>query len=117
MYVLSKCLWLTLKIHENFTFHLVKYIYRWKCKECQIQQEYLSLYIYFCLQNVVLNHVPKARYQLIARTLNLLLLLCCNYNLIALVGDFLLFLALFFLGNCKVFPFESVFKMMLFKSL
>ena len=47
----------------------------------------ISLHIYFCLQNIVLSHVPKVKYQLIARIISFLSVLCCNHNLFALIGD------------------------------
>ena len=93
-----------LKNSWNFSYHLMKYLYRQNRKEFQIQQQYLSLNIYFCLQNIVLNNDPKVRYQLIARTMNLLLVLCWNYNLIVLVGDCAIFCFLMITKTC--FPFE-----------
>ena len=63
----------------------------------------ISLYIYFCLQNIVLNHVPKVRYQLIARMKNLLSVLCCNCNLIAFVGDYTVSYFLLITETCYIF--------------
>ena len=48
----------------------------------------ISFFIYLFLSTKhCLNHVPNVRYQLIARIINLLLVLCWNYNLIVLVED------------------------------
>ena len=58
--------------------------------------------IQFCLQNIVLNHGPKDRYKLIAH-INLLSVLCWNYNLIVLVGDCAIFCFLLITEMC--FPF------------